>query len=316
MWKRVREGLPGQVSIPDKKAGQLVQSGGEAWHNFRNGQLPKYGLWGIGGIIVVLAAFFLLRGRIRIEHGWAGLTITRFSDAERFGHWLLATSFVILALTGLNVLYGRYFLLPLLGPEPFSEISLGAKWLHNYVAFAFMTSLGLTFAVWIRHSFPSWRDIVWLAKGGGMFVRGSHPPAWKFNAGQKILFWLVMLGGLSLSLSGIALLFPFETALFSKAFALLNMAGLHLPSSLTPVQEMQYALSWHSIVALGLVVVIVAHIYIGTLGMEGAFAAMGTGQVDLNWAKEHHSLWAEREIEKMEEAAAAETSATRMAPAE
>jgi formate dehydrogenase subunit gamma len=316
MWKKVREGLQGQVSIPDKKAGQLVQSGGEAWRNFRNGPLPTYGLWGMGGIIVVLAAFFLLRGRIKIEHGWAGRTITRFSDVERFGHWLLASSFVILALTGLNVLYGRYFLLPVLGPELFSEISLAAKWLHNYVAFAFMAGLALTFIVWVRHNFPTWRDIVWLAKGGGMFVRGSHPPAWKFNAGQKILFWLVMLGGLSLSLSGIALLFPFETALFAKTFALLNMAGLHLPTSLTPVQEMQYASSWHSIVALGLVVVIIAHIYIGTLGMEGAFEAMGTGQVDVNWAKEHHSLWAEREIEKMEEVAAAETGAARLAPAE
>lgn len=316
MWKKVREGLQGQVSIPDKKAGQLVQSGGEAWRNFRNGPLPTYGLWGMGGIIVLLAAFFLLRGRIKIEHGWAGRTITRFSDVERFGHWLLASSFIILALTGLNVLYGRYFLLPVLGPELFSEISLGAKWLHNYVAFAFMAGLALTFIVWVRHNFPTWRDVVWLAKGGGMFVRGSHPPAWKFNAGQKILFWLVMLGGLSLSLSGIALLFPFETALFAKTFALLNMAGLHLPTSLTPVQEMQYASSWHGIVALGLVVVIIAHIYIGTLGMEGAFEAMGTGQVDVNWAKEHHSLWAEREIEKMEEAAAAETGAARVAPAE
>ena len=322
LWRRVREGLQGQVSIPDKKAGQLVQSDGEAWRNFRNGPLPKYGLWSLGGIAVLLAAFFVLRGRISIEHGWAGRTITRFSDLERFGHWLLAASFVILALTGLNVLYGRYFLLPLLGPALFSEISVGAKWLHNYVAFAFMVGLALTFVVWLRYNFPSWRDVVWLAKGGGMFVRGSHPPAWKFNAGQKILFWLVMLGGLSLSLSGIALLFPFETALFAKTFAALNWLGSlvglapNLPTNLTPLQEMQHATTWHGIVALGLVVVIIAHIYIGTLGMQGAFSAMGSGQVDVNWAKEHHSLWAEREIEKMEEVAAAETAAARMAPAE
>jgi len=316
MWKKVREGLSGQVSIPDKKAGQLVQSDGEAWRNFRNGPLPRYGLWAIGGIFVVLAAFFLLRGRIAIDHGWAGRTITRFSDLERFGHWLLATSFIILALTGLNVLYGRYFLLPIIGADTFSTISIAGKWLHNYVAFAFMVGLALTFVVWIRHNFPSWRDIVWLAKGGGMFVKGSHPPAWKFNAGQKILFWLVMLGGLSLSLSGLALLFPFQTALFAKTFAMLNMAGFHLPTNLTPVQEMQYATSWHGIIALVLTVVIVAHIYIGTLGMQGAFSAMGSGQVDVNWAKEHHSLWAEAELQRMEEVAAAETGAPRMAPAE
>ena len=316
LWKKVREGLNGQVSIPDKKAGQLVQSDGEAWRNFRNGPLPRDGLWAMLAVVVVLAAFFLLRGRIRIEHGWAGRTITRFSDLERFGHWLLASSFIILALTGLNVLYGRYALLPLIGAEAFSTISIAAKWLHDYVAFAFMAGLALTFVVWLRHNFPTWRDVVWLAKGGGMFVKGSHPPAWKFNAGQKILFWLIMLGGLSLSLSGIALLFPFQTALFAKTFAILNLLGFHLPTQLTPLQEMQYASSWHSIVALALVVVIIGHIYIGTLGMQGAFSAMGTGQVDVNWAKEHHSLWAEREIERMEEVAAAETAAARPAPAE
>jgi formate dehydrogenase subunit gamma len=322
MWKKVREGLSGNVSIPDKKAGQLVQSDGEAWRNFRNGPLPRYGSWAIAGIFVLLAAFYLLRGRIGIEHGWAGRTITRFSEIERFGHWLLATSFVILALTGLNVLYGRYILLPLIGAEPFSFISIWGKWLHNYVAFAFMIGLALTFIVWVRHNFPHWRDVVWLLKGGGMFVRGSHPPAWKFNAGQKILFWMVMLGGLSLSLSGLALLFPFQTALFAKTFAAVNtLAGYvglapNLPIELTPVQEMQYATTWHSIVALALSVVIVAHIYIGTLGMQGAFSAMGSGQVDVNWAKEHHSLWADRELEKMEEVAAAETGAARAAPAE
>ena len=322
MWRKVREGLSGQVSIPDKKAGQLVQSDGEAWRNFRNGPLPRYGLWAMIGIVVLVAAFFLLRGRIRIEHGWAGRTMTRFSGIERFGHWLLATSFIILALTGLNVLYGRYVLLPLIGAEVFSAISIWGKWLHNYVAFAFMVGLALAFVVWIRHNFPHWRDIVWLLKGGGMFMRGSHPPAWKFNAGQKILFWLVMLGGLSLSLSGLALMFPFQTALFAKTFAAVNaLAGYvglapNLPTQLTPLQEMQYATSWHGIVALALIVVIVGHIYIGTLGMQGAFSAMGSGQVDVNWAREHHSLWAEREIVRMEEAAAAETGAARPAPAE
>jgi len=316
LWKKVREGLTGQVSIPDKKAGQLVQSDGEAWRNFRNGPLPRYGLWGLGGIIVLLAAFFLLRGRIPIEHGWAGRTITRFTDLERFGHWLLAVSFIILALTGLNITYGRYVLLPVLGAEAFAAISIAGKWLHNYVAFAFMVGLLLTFVIWLRYNFPHWRDFVWLAKGGGLLVKGSHPPAWKFNAGQKILFWVVMLGGLSLSLSGLALMFPFQTELFAKTFAWLNLLGFNLPTRLTPVQEMQYATSWHAIVALALIVVIIAHIYIGTLGMQGAFAAMGSGQVDVNWAKEHHSLWAEREIKRMEDAAAAETGAARAAPAE
>ena len=128
-----------------------------------------------------------------------------------------------------------------------------------------------------------------------MFTKGSHPPAKKFNAGQKILFWLVILGGVSISLSGISLMFPFKFSMFSSTFAVLNLVGLGLPTDLTPMQEMQYSELWHAFVALGMVAIIIAHIYIGTLGMEGAFDAMGNGEVDRNWAKEHHPLWLEEE---------------------
>lgn len=323
MWRKVREGLKGRVSIPDAKAAQLVQSDGEAWRNFRTGPLPRYGLWGVAGMAALLGAFFLLRGRIAIDHGWAGRTLQRFGEWERFCHWLLALSFLTLALTGLNVLYGRHVLLPLVGAESFSWLSQWGKWLHSYVAFAFMVALLLTAINWIPQNLPSWRDIVWLLLGGGILIKGAHPPSWKFNAGQKILFWLVILGGLSLSLSGLALLLPFQLALFAKTFTVLNkvfaLVGItawHLPTELSPLQEMQYAASWHSMVALALTVVIIAHIYIGTLGMQGAFSAMGTGQVDVNWAKEHHSLWAERELQRMESVAAAETDASRLAPAQ
>ena len=131
-----------------------------------------------------------------------------------------------------------------------------------------------------------------------MFWRGSHPPARKFNAGQKILFWLIILGGVSISLSGIALMFPFEFAFFAKTFQFLNIFGLDLPETLTPMQEMQYNQLWHAIMALFLTAVVIGHIYLGTIGMEGAFDAMGTGKVDLNWAREHHGLWVEEEEAK------------------
>ena len=118
-----------------------------------------------------------------------------------------------------------------------------------------------------------------------------HPPAKKFNAGQKVIFWVVVLGGLSLSLTGISLLFPFELGLFSKTFAVLNIFGLGLPTALSGIEEMQYAQIWHLLVSLVMIAIIVAHIYIGSLGMEGAFDAMNSGQVDENWAREHHALW-------------------------
>jgi len=316
MWRTAPGGTKGRVSTPDSRAAQLVPFDGEAWRRFHAGALPRYGSLAIGGMLALLIAFYLARGRIRIEHGWAGRTLTRFGAWERFCHWLLALSFLALALTGLNILYGRYTLLPLLGAERFAALSQAGTWLHNSVGFTFMLALLLTAITWMPQNLGGWRDIVWLVKGGGLFVRGSHPPAWKFNAGQKLLFWLVVLGGASLSLSGIALLLPIQFPLFAKMFALLNMAGYQLPTALTPVQEMQYAASWHGIIALALISVVIAHIYIGTLGMQGAFSAVGSGEVDVNWAREHHSLWAEQELEHMERVAAAVTEAAREATPE
>lgn len=292
-WREIRGGIQGTVSIPDKKAGVLVQSSGEGWRAARNGPLSEYGVWLLLAVIVVLALFFAIRGRIRIEAGPGGERVTRFNGLERFAHWLTAVPFVILALTGLNMLYGRYVLKPLLGPDLFSTFTAAGKYAHNYLAFAFMLGLLLILVLWIGQNIPNRADLVWLAKGGGLFTRHTHPPARKFNAGQKILFWLVILGGISISLSGISLLWPFELSLFSETFKLLNLIGLNLPTDLTLQQEMQLSQLWHAALGLVLTAVIIAHIYIGTLGMEGAFDAMGSGEVDLNWAREHHSLWVE-----------------------
>lgn len=301
MWKELRRGARGNVTIPDKKAGRLVDSSGEAWRNMRNGPLPMYGAWLLGATVGLIVLFFLVRGRVKLEHGFTGRTIERFNTFERMGHWLLATSFIILALTGLNVLYGREVLLPLVGKEAFATITMTGKLLHNYVAFAFMFALLWVLVAWVRHNIPTLRDLQWLAMGGGILVKGVHPPSWKFNAGQKILFWLIILGGISISLSGLSLMFPFELPMFAKTFSAINsVLGTELPTELTVNQEMQYASLWHGIMAIFLTAVIIGHIYIGTLGMEGAFSAMGSGQVDVAWAKQHHSLWAE-EVLKAEQ---------------
>ncbi len=276
MWRAVRKGVKGKVSIPDKKAGQLVQSEGDNWRALRNGPLATYGAWGLLAAIVLLALFYLIRGRIRVDHGMSGKTMTRFDDIERIGHWLLAVSFIILALSGLNITYGKYFLLPVIGKSAFASVAFAGKWLHNYVAFAFIAGLVMILVLWIKDNFPNALDFKWLAQGGGMFTKGLHPAAKKFNAGQKILFWLVIWGGLALSATGIALLFPFQ---------------IDFPVGWEPIQQMHFMTTWHAIIALVLIVVVIAHIYIGTIGMEGAFDAMGSGEVDRNWAKEHHSEW-------------------------
>lgn len=291
MWRAVRGGIQGQVSIPDSKAGILVQSEGENWRNIRNGPLLVYGSWLLLGMIGLLALFFVLRGRIKIEAGPSDRTIERFGFIERFAHWLTATSFVILALTGINLLWGRFVLLPVLGPEAFSWLTIAGKYAHNFLAFPFMLGITLMFVLWVKHNIPNKYDLIWLSKAGGLLSKHSHPPSKKFNAGQKVIFWSTVLGGLSLSLSGIAMMFPFEFDMWAKTFAALNIFGLGLPTDLTPIQEMQLSTLWHGVVSLVMIALIVGHIYIGSLGMQGAFAAMGSGWVDENWAREHHNLW-------------------------
>jgi formate dehydrogenase subunit gamma len=295
LWRAIRQGDRGTVSIPNERAGVLIQSEGDNWRAIRNGPLSTYGVWTLLGTIALLALFFVVRGRIRVEAGLSGHRIQRFNGFERFAHWLTASTFVVLALTGLNMLYGRYTLLPLFGPEVFATLTLWGKYAHNYLSLGFMIGLALLFVMWVWLNIPNHYDLIWLLKGGGILKRGVHPPSKKFNAGQKIIFWLVILGGASLSLSGVMLLFPFQLSMFGDTFAWINWAfGTDYPTQLTVMQEMQLAQLWHAIVALALTAVILAHIYIGSIGMEGAFDAMGTGQVDENWAREHHNLWVER----------------------
>ena len=291
LWRFIRNGNSGNISMQNELAAVMIQSEGDNWRAARNGPISTLGVLGVFGMIGLLAIFYAWRGRIKIDAGPSGKTIERFGSLDRFSHWLMAGSFVILAITGLNLLYGRYVLLPVLGPEIFSLITTAGKYAHNYLAFAFMAGLALSFLLWVRHNIPSKIDIDWLKAGGGIFVKGSHPPARKFNAGQKLIFWIVMLGGLSVSLSGIALMFPFQTDMFAKTFGILNVIGFDLPTNLTAMQEQQLNQLWHAIVSLVLMTIIIAHIYIGSVGMEGALDAMNSGKVDRNWAKEHHNLW-------------------------
>ena len=294
-WRAIRKGVTGKVSIPDKQAATLVQSEGDNLRAFRNGPQAKYGVWLLAGTIVFLALFFLIRGRIKIEAGPSNLKpIERFNTLERFTHWLTASSFVVLALTGLNVMYGKYFLPVLIGKSGFATITYWGKLAHNYIAFAFMLGIVVMFVLWVKDNFPSKYDLGWIATGGGMFGGSHHADTERFNLGQKVVFWAVVLGGGSLSFSGLCLMFPFEFAPFGPTFGVLKSFGVNVPTDLTAMQETQLSLVWHGIMGLVMIALIIGHIYIGSLGMEGAIDAVGTGQVDRNWAREHHNIWAAR----------------------
>ena len=300
LWRALRFGdadITSQVRSPG--ATLLVQDSGMAWLQFREGPLSTWGGYFLLGVIGFLALFFLIRGRIRIGGGRAGETILRFKFIERFAHWLLAGSFILLGVTGLITLFGRKGLIPFIGHDAYSTLAEISKWVHNNVSWAFMLALVMVFVLWVIHNIPNRLDLVWFAKGGGIIGSG-HPPAKKFNAGQKIIFWSVIILGGSISASGLALLFPFELNMFAATFDKMRGLGITslpiygpLPETLTPHAEMMHAQVWHALVSFILMGIIIAHIYIGSLGMEGAYDAMGSGEVDLNWAKEHHSLWVE-----------------------
>jgi formate dehydrogenase subunit gamma len=315
LWRGLRfdsADITTQVQHP--AATVLIQDTGMWWLEFREGPLSTYGPGLLLVTIGLLALFYVVRGRIRIDGRKTGRTITRFKAIERFAHWLLAGSFIILGITGIIVLLGRKFLIPAFGPEAFATIALASKWVHNNISWAFMLALVMIFVLWVVHNLPDRTDINWLVKGGGIFG-GGHPPAKKFNAGQKLIFWSVILLGGSISASGLSLLFPFELPMFAATFEKLNALGLpqlvglgELNTDLAPHTEMQYAQLWHAIVSFVLMAIIIAHIYIGSIGMEGAYAAMGSGEVEEQWAREHHSLWVD-EVKAREAASATSASA-------
>lgn len=301
LWRALRYGSADvTVSTGAPAANIVIQDSGMRWLAFRDGELRTYGGYLLLGMIAVLALFYLGRGKIHIDGPLAGKTIQRFKAFERFGHWLLGGSFILLGITGLLQLFGRVALIPYFGKDAFAAYAVVGKWIHNNVAWAFMIGLVWVTVTWIAHNIPNRLDLKWIAVGGGLFTKGVHPPARKFNAGQKLIFWSVVILGVSISVSGLSLLFPFKLPLFAATFEHLNAIGLpqllglgELPATLTPHEEMQLAQLWHAIIAFVFIAIVIAHIYIGSIGMQGAFDAMGKGEVDEQWAKEHHGLWYE-----------------------
>jgi formate dehydrogenase subunit gamma len=265
--------IQGRGTIPDVKSYVLEHPAGRDWRHFHTVTLKWLGAVAIIGTLVLLVIFYLVRGPVRIESGRSGIKIVRFTGFERFVHWMTAVCFIILGLSGLNITFGRSLLLPLVGPEAFSTFSELAKYSHNYLSFPFTLGVVLILFIWIAGNIPNRVDVEWVKRGGGI-VGHDHPPAYRFNAGQKAIFWIQVLGGTAMVMSGYVLIFPFYGT---------GIAGMELASVV------------HAIVAMLYIAAMLGHIYIGTLGMEGAFEAMGEGTVDLNWAKEHHSLWLEQE---------------------
>ena len=268
-WAPLSES-PQYASIPGREKNVLIQAEGREWRELRNGPLTTYGGWLIGLAFFAVLGFYIIKGTIGLKEAPTGRLIERFNPVQRASHWTMAITFVILALTGAVVLWGKYLVLPWLGYGAFSWVQIVGKNVHNFIGPLFIFSLLTTFLLYLRDNFFSMWDVKWLASLGGLL---ADVPSFKFNAGEKMVFWggLVFLG---LVISGTGLILDFPNWNQTRAF-------------------MQAANVIHAIAAVCFISLIIGHAYLGTIGMGGAFHAMREGTVDETWAKEHHGLWYE-----------------------
>ncbi len=285
LWRAVRESgtQPGYTSLPGAEMGVLVQpfvkfpgssltTAGEAWRQVRNRWIIPYGgaLFLIVGAAVAL--FYWRRGPLGGHSPDTGRLIERFTYLERVAHWSVAISFVVLAVSGLVIAFGKFFLLPIVGATLFGWLTFALKTTHNFVGPFFAVALVVFVVTYLRDNIPRGEDFKWLAKAGGIFGSAEMPSP-RFNGGEKLLFWLgVLLLGLTVVASGLVLdqLVPMVDATRG------NMQVAHLV---------------HAAASVLMMAMFIGHIYMGTIGVKGAYQGMRTGYVDEAWAKDHHGLW-------------------------
>ena len=283
VWRDVRSGDPAYTSIKGQETNVLIQptmklpgqpalTGGEAWRLFRNGLITPIGGWLLVAVVVLIGAFYAWKGPVKLGGKPTGRLIERFNWLERYAHWVMGISFVILAVTGVVILFGKHVLLPVIGYTLFAWLTTLSKNLHNFVGPLFVISLVFFILLYVRDNWPKGHDFKWFASFGGMFG-GKHVPSGRFNGGEKAWFWIgVVVLSLVVSVTGLILNFPN----FEQVRAVMIQANII-----------------HAIAAIAVIALAIGHIYMGTIGVEGAYRSMRNGYVDEAWAKEHHELWYE-----------------------
>jgi formate dehydrogenase subunit gamma len=270
VWRGVNSDMEHTTTLPRHEGGRLIQREGERWRQLRNGPVTQLGGWALIVVVIAIGAFYAIRGQMKLHGPKTGRVVERFTIVERTVHWSMAISFVLLAVTGLALLFGKHVVVPVLGHGVFSWIAAASKLVHNYIGPLFSVCVLIGFLTFVRDNIPNRGDLVWVKAAGGLF-NGTHVPSHRFNAGEKTWFWggLFVLG-IAVSVSGFVLDFPN----FEQTRA-----------------QMQLAWTVHAIGALLFVLAACGHIYMGTVGVEGAYRAMKTGYVDETWAREHHEWW-------------------------
>ncbi len=273
-WRAVREGVTGYTAVVGQETNVLIQNGGQNWRQTRNGPVASIMPWVLAAFLGAILLFAIVRGQVKLERRPSGRTVRRWGLAERVLHWYTAVLFILLAITGLSLFFGRAVLIPILGPAGFAAGAQFAIYVHNYLGPFFVVGVVIEVAAWIRFNIPGKVDWEWIKQGGGLIGKGKHPHAGRINAGEKILtFWVGMvILGIAVSLSGLYLL---------------GWIGSGMR------ETMQTANLVHSVAAVLYISVMLGHMYLGAWGVQGAFQAMWKGEVDEEWAKQHHDLWHE-----------------------
>ena len=270
VWREVRQDKAHFTTNRGPEAGVLIQTGGDSWRHLRNGPVTTYGGWLLVLVVSAILAFYKIKGPLTNHDPLTGKLIQRFPRVERVIHWMTAGSFLILGLTGLAILFGKHVLIPVLGHSLFGYLMVLGKNLHNFIGPLFFVSTLAMIAVWARDNVWQNIDALWIGKAGGLLT-GEHVPSGRFNFGEKTWFWIgVTILGLTVGVSGLVLDFP-------------NFGQVRA--------DMQLANIVHAVAAIVMLLLSFGHIYMGTIGVHGAYDSMKTGYVDETWAREHHEHW-------------------------
>jgi formate dehydrogenase subunit gamma len=206
-----------------------------------------------------------MRGRGRDD-------LQRFTFVERVVHWVVGLSFAYLLLTGLALAHPRlYWITTILGGGPLTRI------LHPWIGALFALSMALMYALWVGDMGLHAADRTWLRAVRHYAVHDKErvPPAGKYNGGQKLFFWTMTVLGVLFLLSGIPIWSPGGLLGFGPFYGgVVNMSRL---------------LHYLATVAGGLLLIV--HVYLGTVAYPGTLGAMIHGSVTDAWAKLHHPLW-------------------------
>ena len=286
-WRAVKNSgnQPGYSSLPGVETGVLIQpfvdypgstltTAGEAWRQVRNQVIIPYGAALLAIVLLAVAIYYFTKGPIGGHRPDTGRKIERFTPLERSTHWTVAISFAVLGISGIVMAFGKFFLLPIMGGTLFGWLTYALKTAHNFAGPLFVVGLLLMLVTFARDNLPRAADVAWLASAGGM-LGGKEMPSHRFNGGEKLLFWGgVLVVGLIVSVSGLFLNHLVPGFAFTRG-------------------EMQVAHMVHGAASMVMMAMFIGHIYMGTLGVKGAYRGMRTGYVDEAWAQEHHALWAE-----------------------